>query len=80
MARRTAVCAALFLLIEATPALAQQCDSGVTFSRPLVITAGGTYTGDWQSTDPSVPAVMVLTTEPVTILNSRLKGPGWLLT
>ncbi len=58
---------------------AQQCDSGIVFSGPIQINKGGTYTGNWQSTDPSVPAVMVSTTEPVTIVNSRLRGPGDLL-
>jgi hypothetical protein len=55
---------------------AGQCDSGVTFSAPIQIVKGGTYSGNWQSTDSSVPAVNIFTTEPVTITNSRLKGPG----
>ena len=38
-------------------------------SGPIVITAGGTYTGHWTSTG-STPPVRVRTTEPVTIRNS----------
>ncbi|PWU09320.1 MAG: hypothetical protein C5B51_06450 [Terriglobia bacterium] len=68
------------VVVPACSLSAQRCDSEATFDGPLAITKGGTYTGNWQSTDSKVPAVMILTTEPVTILNSRLKGPGFLLT
>lgn len=49
----------------------------VTFSGPLNITSGGTYTGAWESTDPDVAAVTVSTTAAVTIQNSytRSRGP-----
>ena len=57
-----------------------QCDSGEVFTGPLVITAGGTYSGNWESTDPNVPALSIKTTAPVIILNSKLRGPGDLLT
>lgn len=67
------------LALTVVPLLAQQCDSGVTFSGPIQIGKGGTYTGNWQSTDPSVPAVNIYTMEPVTIVNSRLRGPGDLI-
>jgi uncharacterized protein (TIGR03437 family) len=70
---------ALLGLVSTGPSWAQQCDSEVIFSGPIVITTGGTYTGNWQSTDPSVAAVTVLATEPVIILNSRIEGPGPLL-
>ncbi len=66
-------------LSGAFPLWAQQCDAGVSFSGPIVITEGGTYSGNWQSTDPKVPAVTVLATALVTIVNSRLRGPGDLL-
>jgi len=46
------------------------------FSGPLVITRGGTYSGNWESKDPAVPAVEVRTSEPVVIQNSRIKGVG----
>jgi hypothetical protein len=38
-------------------------------SGPITITAGGTYSGNWASTD-SMPAVTIATNEPVTIANS----------
>src|SRR5271165_4661239 len=68
-----------FVLIGSCSLRAQQCDAGVTFSGPIQIGQGGTYSGNWQSTDPSVPAVLIYTSDPVTIINSRLKGPGDLI-
>lgn len=59
--------------------LASSCDAGVVFSSPLKITAGGTYSGNWESTDSAVPALEIHTTEPVTIVNSVLRGPGNLM-
>lgn len=50
-----------------------------TYSGPLVITKGGTYTGNWESLDPTVPAVTVKTSEPVTIQNCLLRGKGHLI-
>ncbi|MBI3490503.1 MAG: hypothetical protein HY047_01700 [Acidobacteria bacterium] len=58
---------------------AQDCASGATFSGPIIITRGGTYTGNWQSQDPSIRVVAIFTTQPVTIINSRIKGPGDLI-
>ncbi len=52
---------------------------GVSYAGPLTITRGGTYRGAWQSTDPRTPAVLVATTEPVTIVDSAVKGPGTLI-
>jgi hypothetical protein len=46
----------------------------------IVITAGGTYSGNWQSTDAKTPAVMVATTDPVIIENSHIRGTGNLIT
>jgi len=39
--------------------------------RPVVVDNGGTYDGCYRSTDPSVPAVMIMTTDPV-----RIAGAG----
>ncbi len=39
----------------------------------ITITAGGTYTGDWVSTDTS-PAVRIATAEPVVIVDSTVKN------
>jgi hypothetical protein len=61
------------------PAGAADCKADVSFSAPAVITRGGTYTANWESTDPAVPALQIQTTDPVTIVHSRLRGPGDLL-
>ena len=42
-------------------------------SGPITITAGGTYTGNWESTS-SIPAITIATTQPVTIANSIVKN------
>jgi len=54
-------------------------DSSITYNEPLVITDGGTYTGNWESKDTEVPAVEVKTSEPVTIINSNIRGAGYLI-
>jgi hypothetical protein len=46
---------------------------------PIIITRGGVYTGTWESKDPDVPAVTIHTSQPVTIVNSVLRGPGNLI-
>ncbi|MBX0332454.1 T9SS type A sorting domain-containing protein [Pontibacter sp. HSC-14F20] len=50
-----------------------------SYSGPLVITKGGTYTGNWESKDSEVAAVDVRTSEPVTIVNSNIRGAGYLI-
>ena len=47
----------------------------IQWSGPLIITQGGTYSGNWKSTDPNTPAVTVATTAPVVIQNSYVTGP-----
>lgn len=49
--------------------------SAIDYSGPLVITKGGTYSGNWRSTLDQ-PAVYVNTDQPVTIENCNLRGPG----
>ena len=44
---------------------------------PLEITTGGTYRGWWRSTNPATPAVTISTTQPVTIVNSRVEHAGF---
>jgi hypothetical protein len=51
----------------------------VDWSGPLVITKGGTYSGNWQSTDAKTPAVMIATQEPVIIQDSHLSSSGDLI-
>lgn len=47
-----------------------------TYGSPIVITAGGTYSGNWQSLDSNVPAVTIKTSQPVVIENANIRGAG----
>ncbi|WP_157807317.1 Ig-like domain-containing protein [Hymenobacter chitinivorans] len=51
----------------------------VTYSGPLTITQGGTYTGNFKSTDSRVPCIKINTTQPVIIENCILAGAGDLI-
>jgi hypothetical protein len=51
----------------------------VDWSGPIVITEGGTYSGNWQSTDAKTPAVTVSTAAPVVIENSHIRSAGNLI-
>jgi hypothetical protein len=51
----------------------------IEWSGPLTITQGGTYSGNWKSTNPQIPAVTITTTQPVLIQNSYLTGPADLI-
>jgi Ricin-type beta-trefoil lectin domain/Bacterial Ig-like domain (group 2) len=51
----------------------------IQWSGPLTITQGGTYSGNWKSTNPQTPAVSIATTEPVLIQNSYITGPNDLI-
>ena len=51
----------------------------VTYSPPFIITQGGTYTGNYRSTDSSVPVIRINTTQPVILQNCTLVGPGDLI-
>ena len=46
---------------------------------PIVITAGGVYSGTWASNNPDVPAVTIQTDQPVTLRNSVISGRGDLI-
>jgi len=50
-----------------------------TWSAPITISSGGTYTGNWASTSATTPAVTITTSAPVTIQNSNVKGPYQLI-
>jgi Bacterial Ig-like domain (group 2)/Chitobiase/beta-hexosaminidase C-terminal domain len=50
------------------------------WSAPIVITRGGTYSGNWQSTDSKTAAVTVATTAPVIIENAHVRSVGDLIT
>jgi hypothetical protein len=51
----------------------------VEWSSPIIINQGGTYSGNWQSTDANTPAVTVATTAPVIIENSHIRSAGSLI-
>ncbi len=70
----TALVALLALLPGLKPAFAQA--PNITYSSPLVITQGGTYSGNYRSTNSSVPVITIQTTQPVIIENCVLAGAG----
>ncbi|WP_299759211.1 glycosyl hydrolase [uncultured Pontibacter sp.] len=49
------------------------------FDGPMIITEGGTYSGNWESKDSDVAAVEIRTQEPVVIENSQIRGAGFLI-
>jgi hypothetical protein len=51
----------------------------VGYDNPIVISNGGTYSGNWESKDSEVPAVEIRTSEPVIIENSCIRGAGYLI-
>ena len=50
-----------------------------SYTGPIVITSGGTYSGNWESLDPDVAAVTIRTTEPVVIEGANVRGRGVLI-
>jgi hypothetical protein len=51
----------------------------IQWSGPINITQGGTYSGNWKSTNPKTAAVTISTTQPVIIQNSYVTGPADLI-
>ncbi|TGE29295.1 Ig-like domain-containing protein [Hymenobacter metallicola] len=51
----------------------------MTYSAPITITQGGTYTGNFKSTNSRVPCITIQTTQPVIIENCILAGAGDLI-
>src|ERR1700678_4080569 len=51
----------------------------IQWSGPINITQGGTYSGNWKSTNPKTAAVTISTTAPVIIENSYVTGPADLI-
>ena len=74
---------ALLLLLVAVFATASSSCVAIEpsdgYSRPIVITSGGTYSGRWESLDSHVPAVSIRTSEPVLIEDSVVRGRGDLI-
>jgi hypothetical protein len=48
-------------------------------SGPIVISSGGTYSGNWNSDDPDTPALTIATDDPVTLEDSVLTSRGALI-
>jgi hypothetical protein len=55
---------------------AREQRADIVYSGPLVITKGGTYTGNYRSTDSKTPAVWIWTEEPVTITGCNIQAAG----
>ena len=51
----------------------------ISYAAPLVITKGGTYSGNYQSLDSNVPCIVVNTTAPVVLQGCYLSGAGHLI-
>lgn len=47
-----------------------------SYSGPITITKGGTYSGNWRSSNINIPPVFINTLDPVFIVNSRVRGTG----
>lgn len=68
---------ATYSLLNAVPLSPKAATAG--FQGPVIITKGGTYSGNWESRNSDVPAVGIRTSEPVVIINSRIRGAGVLI-
>jgi hypothetical protein len=53
---------------------AEPSSPGVAYAAPLVITSGGTYSGNWETTNAATFAVDVRTTQPVVLENCNVRG------
>jgi hypothetical protein len=62
-----------------TPSATDGGSDSVAYTGPIVITRGGTYTGNWQSLDAGTSAVTIKTTEPVVIENANVRSRGDLI-
>jgi hypothetical protein len=65
---------ALLKAMQMSPHAAKQ-----GFSGPIIITKGGTYSGNWESKDSDVPAIDIRTKAPVIIEYSKIRGAGQLI-
>jgi hypothetical protein len=59
-----------------TPEPSSTTVAGGSCSGPITVTAGGTYTGCFQSTDGATPAVTVATSEPVALDHAEIRAAG----
>jgi hypothetical protein len=59
--------------------LASSSVGEVNWSAPIIVTQGGTYSGNWQSTDAKTPAVTIATQDPVVIEDSHISSSSNLI-
>ena len=69
----------VLLLLGAGIAPVQAQAPNVTYSGPLVITQGGTYTGNYRSNTSGVPAITIQTSQPVILENCIIASAGDLI-
>jgi hypothetical protein len=62
-----------------TAVLASSAVGEVEWSAPIVINQGGTYSGNWQSTDGKTAAVTIATTAPVVIEDAHMRSAASLI-
>lgn len=60
-------------------ARAQQAAPNIQYDAPITIRKGGTYRGNWRSTDADKAAVTIATGEPVVIEDSNIESRGTLI-
>ena len=66
-------------LLARPAAVYAQTAPNVAYQGPIVITQGGTYSGNFRSLDSGIPCIKVSTTQPVIIENCTLAGAGNLI-
>jgi hypothetical protein len=57
-----------------TAAAKAASNAATVYTGPITISKGGSYSGNWESKDPALPAVSITTTDPVTIQNCNLRS------
>jgi Chitobiase/beta-hexosaminidase C-terminal domain len=62
-----------------TAVLATSSVGDVEWSAPIVINQGGTYSGNWQSTDGKTAAVTITTKDPVILQDAHLRSTSSLI-
>ncbi|ARS37698.1 glycosyl hydrolase [Pontibacter actiniarum] len=67
----------MFALLRALPFSPKAASAN--YEGPLIITKGGTYSGNWESKDSDVAAVEIRTKEPVVIEHANIRGAGFLI-
>jgi len=61
------------------PKISMVSPDNIAYSGPIVITKGGTYSGNWESQNAQLPVIRIQTSEPVIIENSIIRGRGDLI-